>query len=272
MNYEGEKNRKTGLIGTIIFHAIVLAIIIFSAFRTPLPLPAEEGVLINFGYDESGSGDYEPAESESPTKQPTEQIQTNQEQAYQTQDYEEAPEINQQPDVVREKKEDKKPEDNKVEETVDENDEPEKVEEKPEEKRTVDTKSLFPGKGSSDAQSQGKQGGEGNAGQPDGGETGQYSGVPGGGGAGGWSLAGRTALHISKPENQMQKYGTVVVAITVNKEGRVTEAIPGVKGSTVVDDYLYELAKRAALSSKFNRKPDAPVFQKGFITYYFSAN
>jgi len=56
---------KRGLIGTIITHAVVLALLLFFGFFTPLPLPGEEGILVNFGDSETGFGAEEPAPSES---------------------------------------------------------------------------------------------------------------------------------------------------------------------------------------------------------------
>jgi len=63
MSYISE--HKTGLIGTIITHAVILALLLFFGFFTPLPLPGEEGILVNFGDSETGIGTEEPAPSES---------------------------------------------------------------------------------------------------------------------------------------------------------------------------------------------------------------
>ena len=46
-----EKHRE-GIIGTIVFHIVVLLMLIFMGFFTPLPLPGEEGILVNFGDSE----------------------------------------------------------------------------------------------------------------------------------------------------------------------------------------------------------------------------
>lgn len=58
------KEHRTGLIGTLITHAVVLALLLFFGFFTPLPLPGEEGILVNFGDSETGFGEEEPAPSE----------------------------------------------------------------------------------------------------------------------------------------------------------------------------------------------------------------
>jgi outer membrane biosynthesis protein TonB len=70
------------------------------------------------------------------------------------------------------------------------------------------------------------------------------------------------------PKYEIQNEGIVVVSISVNAEGIVTQAIPGGKGSTVVDEDLYKIAKDAALKTKFEVKKDA-VVQKGTIKYTF---
>ncbi len=62
MNYLAE--HKRGFIGTIIIHGLILACLLFFGFFTPLPLPGEEGILVNFGDSETGFGAEEPSPSE----------------------------------------------------------------------------------------------------------------------------------------------------------------------------------------------------------------
>lgn len=59
------KEHKRGIIGTAIFHIIVLLILLFLGFFTPLPLPGEEGILVNFGTSENGFGSIEPSPAKS---------------------------------------------------------------------------------------------------------------------------------------------------------------------------------------------------------------
>ena len=47
------------------------------------------------------------------------------------------------------------------------------------------------------------------------------------------------------------------------------QAVPGIKGSTTLDEYLLKVAKEAAMKATFEAKPDAPAIQKGTITYNF---
>lgn len=71
IDYISEHRR--GFIGAIITHAILLILLLMFGFFTPLPLPEEEGVLVNFGDSETGFGMEEPAPSETaPAKEQVE--------------------------------------------------------------------------------------------------------------------------------------------------------------------------------------------------------
>lgn len=74
---------------------------------------------------------------------------------------------------------------------------------------------------------------------------------------------------LPKPTYTIQKDGIVVVEIWVDQHGNVQTARPGVKGTTLINDILWEAAKEAALNAKFNISTDAPARQKGTITYIF---
>jgi hypothetical protein len=50
-----------GLIATIIYHLLLLLLLLFAGLTFPVPPPEEEGILVNFGTDETGLGDYEPS-------------------------------------------------------------------------------------------------------------------------------------------------------------------------------------------------------------------
>ena len=52
----GRNINKNGLLGTIIFHGIIAAILLLLGFHTPLPLPEEKGILISFGDSPQGKG------------------------------------------------------------------------------------------------------------------------------------------------------------------------------------------------------------------------
>jgi TonB family protein len=58
-----------------------------------------------------------------------------------------------------------------------------------------------------------------------------------------------------------------VVEVSVDRSGKVTRNSI-TKGSTTLDVFT-QGCKEAALKAKFNAKADAPVVQKGTITYNF---
>lgn len=96
-----KKYNKHGVIGSVIFHLLVLALLIFFGLST-LP-KQEEGILVNLGNVQTGLGDVEPPKSsEKPTPvqektppPPTSKPQTTPktEESIKTQDFDEAPEI-----------------------------------------------------------------------------------------------------------------------------------------------------------------------------------
>ncbi|MEN8965117.1 MAG: energy transducer TonB [Polaribacter sp.] len=112
---------------------------------------------------------------------------------------------------------------------------------------------------------------EGVKGKKDGDATSsKYYGNTGSGSNGDYNLAGRKALSKPKEQPDCQEEGTVVVRITVNKNGEVIKAEPGVKGSTNTAACLLKPAKEAALKTKWNSDSNAPAFQVGTIIYKFS--
>ena len=83
-------------------------------------------------------------------------------------------------------------------------------------------------------------------------------------------LKGRNVVGtLPKPSYNAQMEGTVVVQVKVDQYGNVTEAIPGVEGTTVTDKGLWNAARAAAMKAHFNMSADAPVLQTGTITYKF---
>ncbi|MGB0881042.1 MAG: energy transducer TonB, partial [Polaribacter sp.] len=98
----------------------------------------------------------------------------------------------------------------------------------------------------------------------------KYYGNTGSGDGGNYNLSGRKALSkpIEKPD--CQEEGIVVVRIQVDKNGRVINAIPGVKGSTNTATCLLKPAKAAALKTKWNADGNAPSKQTGTIIYKFT--
>ena len=87
-----------------------------------------------------------------------------------------------------------------------------------------------------------------------------------------FSLAGRSAEFLQKPEYNIKEEGVVVVEITVDRNGKVIDATPILKGTTTQNAYLWRVAKEAALKAKFNVDNKAATYQKGTIRYTFELN
>lgn len=123
-----------------------------------------------------------------------------------------------------------------------------------------------------------ESGGEGNDNQA--GDKGQlngdpyaasYFGDPGTGSGGvGYGLNGRGQATYQKLKQDCNESGMVIVKITVNRNGDVVEAIPGVKGTTNTAQCLLEPAKKIALSHKWRPDSNAPTKQIGFVKVNFN--
>ena len=83
-----------------------------------------------------------------------------------------------------------------------------------------------------------------------------------------YDLAGRTATYLHVPAYQCREGGTVVVGITVNRNGEVIGA--GVEKASP-GECIAERALQAARASSFNADGSAPERQRGTITYIFVA-
>ena len=104
--------------------------------------------------------------------------------------------------------------------------------------------------------------------------TGNGTGIGAGSGSGtgggnGYSLAGRKAIARPAPNNNCNEAGTIVVRVTVDRNGNVISAMPGVKGSTNSSSCLQSIAKDAAMRTKWESKASAPDNQIGSIVYNF---
>lgn len=292
MNQRIPRERNKGLIGTLIFHVAAVVFLFFASYTPDNPEPPEEGILVNFGTDDFGSGFVEPAAASQPeSSQPEESTPPPQEteatESLVTQDFEEAPEVEKQKEVAdpeeeRKRQEELEAEKQRQKELEEERKRKEREEEerrkKEEEQKRISeimnrTRSALENSkntGENASVSEGETGKEGNQGEEEGSvDSPNREGFGAGNKGITFKLAGRKPLKLPEPEYDSQADGKVVVEVTVDRNGNVISANPGVKGSTILDDYLLQVAKKAAMNATFDRKPDAPVIQKGTITYYF---
>jgi outer membrane biosynthesis protein TonB len=258
---------------TVLIHGLIFLALVLCLMKIKIP-PFEGGggVLVSIGTVDEASGEVQPM-SETVTQVPVPEkvvSQTAPEAKVVTQDFEEV-------NVAAPKKE------TKVEKPVKTEPKPVKIETKVVPPK-VDQKAIYHGK-TTTSTSQGNGKGKGDEGNPEGDPTARYTGKAGtgtggeGGGSGSgigpnsgpfnFSLKGRKMLTAPQIKDQSQETGRVVVEISVDKEGIVTNAIPGVRGSTTTSSYLFKLAKEAAYKAKFNESPDNADIQKGTITFDF---
>ena len=330
---------KRGFWGTIVFHVIILVLLLIFGFITPLPLPGEEGILVNFGNTNQGRGIKEPApakksspppvvqkkksepKKKTPPPPPKQESKPKQKakQELMTQDFEETVAI----ESAKKKKEEEKKRkeelerkrkieeqkrqerlekeraeeaerqrlaeiERKKQEELDrlrmEEEERKRREEEERLKREAEQKKIaeinnraanaFGAGGAGDANSKSTSQGVsypgGNQGNPNGSANSNNYGEGGGVGNGvSYNLSGRSAMSLPKPFYPGNEEGLVVVKVTVDKYGKVTNAEPGVRGSTTYNSQLIAAAKQAALKAKFNVDQNAPAFQQGTITYRF---
>ena len=87
------------------------------------------------------------------------------------------------------------------------------------------------------------------------------------------NLKGRSIVgSLPKPAYEVREGGTVVVQIKVDQYGNVTEAVPGVDGTTITDAGLWNACRNSAMKTHFNTSAGAPVVQTGTITFEFDAS
>ena len=294
----GDKDKRRGLIATFIIHVFILVALFFLALRTPLPLPGEEGVEVNLGYDEEGFGEIQsetPPPQADPEPTPPPQQQTQEifepepeiiEEEIITQDVEEAPSIEEEkteeepekiieePDIEEEKKEEEiieDPKESPVDSTYVEEIE-DVVEEPVEEVKVVKQRALYKGssKASEDGTSQGVKTGTGDMGKPEGyKDSDKYDGQGGQGNGVSFSLGGRGSKYLEQPSAKFSEVGTVKIDIWVDRNGAVQKAQVSPKGTTVVDAKQRDMALNAARNSTFTEDLNAADLQRGTITYTF---
>ena len=272
--------RSRSLIISVFIHGALFLLLLFFVISTPIPPFPEAGggggVLVNIGYIDEATGAVQPMSSTVtpepqqvkavPVPAPQEKIAT--------QEDEESVAMNS--SEKKEKKETKKP----LTETK-----------KAEPVKTVEAGSLYKGKKNNSASQGTSTSGTGDQGSRQGDPNSAYTGKSGTGGGPGsgtgtgggdgdgngpgkgngisFDLSGRLLLRKPSIDDRSQETGKVVVSITVDREGNVTEARPGARGSTTTSAYLLGKAKEAALKAKFNASPEAADIQKGTMTFVF---
>lgn len=283
------KEQRFGVISSIIFLVFFTGVLLMFGFSSPIESPEEEGILINFGTNETGSGMVEPRPIEEPiqqesvpepvsTPQPTTTSDNTEELL--TQDFDKTAVLEEKKrkerenqDEIKRKEEEHKLEIKRQEEIEKQRLIDEEKERKEQQQEAINNraKNAFGGQNpDGDNTGEGNTGGTGNQGSPDGDvNSNNRNGGPGGGNGISFSLNGRSSNLLPAPPKIHNTEGKVVVEVTVDQDGRVIKARSGVKGTTISDEELWKAAKQAALKATFNVNKNAPAAQKGTITYLF---
>ena len=257
---ETEEEKKSFAITSIIF--VILFVLLFYLGLTSLDPQPENGIAINFGTTDFGYRNIQPTEAiqSAPKATAAKEAAASKDDVL-SQDIEEAV-------VIKEAK--------KIQPTK----QTAKEEVKPKPKEIPK-----PSKSTSDAllslingpKSDGKaQGGEGNdniagdKGSPNGNPyaNSYYGSGSGSGNGSGWGLNGRSITSRGKEVQKCNEFGTVVVQITVNRNGNVIAA-KYTKGTTNTNPCLVEPALATARKYKWQPDSKAPETQVGFITVNF---
>ncbi|NMB51597.1 MAG: hypothetical protein GX999_04670, partial [Bacteroidales bacterium] len=244
--------KRKGFVGTAVIHAGLFVLMLIIGFSTPPPVTEEMGILVNFGTDETGLGIIEPspapAVEELVTPPPSQNIVTDEEEPLLTQNIEEAPEVKKvDPDAERKRREQIEAERIRREELEAERRRKEEAEaerrrieaeQKRQEEIASKTRAALAGakNAGTSSTSEGVAGGPGNQGSPTGSVDSQNRGEGGGLGDSGisYSLEGRGVQKLPRPKYNYQEGGRVVVEVSVDRSGRVTQATAGIKGSTTL--------------------------------------
>lgn len=264
------KHKKKSMMITVILH-LIMVLLLFYVGLTYLDPPVEQGIAVNFGTTDTGTGNIQPTEAiKSTPKQvepePVAQPKSEIKEEVVTQDTEDAPVI---------KKEVIKKEQVEIPKKVEpKKDPPKKPDPKPD-KSTSDALSNLINGPKSDGTSKGSEGNDdspGDKGDPNGDPNAKsyYGTGKGLDGDGNYLLGGRKALNKEKFVQDCNEAGTVVVSIEVDRSGKVIGATAGVRGTTNNSKCLLDPAKRAALATRFNSDDKAPAKQIGKIIYKFS--
>jgi len=279
MKYFKTKHEKDSVkLTTLVM--LILLLLIFIVGPKYLDPPEEYGVAINFGTTDFGSGKIQPTkpiksepleinkptEAEPTTSEPTKATEAKED--ILTQETEDAIAIRKQKEAETKAKAEA---DAKAQAEADRI--AKEKQEQEEKKKKLDA--LIGGVSKSEGSETGNEGDDdqiGDKGQLDGDPYApSYFGDPGTGSGGvGYGLNGRGKPSKKVFKQDCNESGMVIVKITVNRNGNVIDAEPGVKGTTNRVPCLLAPAKKIALSHKWRPDTNAPAKQIGFVKVNFN--
>jgi len=293
MSFLDTRHKKKSFTLTTLLLSVLL-LVLFYIGLTYMDPPIENGISVNFGTTDFGSGQVQPKEKirseplDTPPVEPTKQeelVEEVVEEEILTKESEEAIKIKQANEAKKRAEDAAKAEQKRKDDAIKR--EKAKAAKLAQQKRDAEEKArkeqeakkkkldeLMGGLNKSDGTASGSEGDDnraGDKGQPDGDPYAtSYYGSPGSGsGTGGYGLNGRSLVSKGKVPQECNESGRVVVKIIVDKNGRVVSATPGVKGTTNNNPCLLEPAKKTAFLHKWNLDSNAPSQQVGFVVVNF---
>lgn len=255
-NEGNPKDRRRGLVTTILFHVAMVLLFIFYGL-TYIDPPPEDGIAINFGYEEDGSGTT--TQSAPAQAQPQTSEQVNEEVT--TQEMVDAPSVN--------TEKPKKP--------VEAPTEKPKEEQKPDSRLqgALDRTKNQPGTG----QGEGETTGGGDQGDPNGDRNSpNRTGNGGKGSYGDYWLGERKAMKNERPyECPGNIEGLIVVQVRVDNNGKTISATAGVEHpdgskSNIGDPCFLREAEAAAKRTRWQPGIASGPFQTGYIKFRYKRN
>ena len=251
-----------GGIAVAVYAVLLLLFLLLLNIRLTTRDNSGEGILINFGnVDEAApGGDLAMNDQTADAARAARQAASSNPQEYLTSDdgVTVAPQTTQRPQARPDQPDASNPNNQTAKQPV-------------EQPRQVNQQALFPGRTEgSTSTSDGTGAGAGNQGNPAGSPDGAYDGTGTGNSGNSASLTGRSLVgSLPRPEYNAREQGRVVIEIVVDQQGRVTSAAYRSVGSTTQNSVLVAAAIRAAQQARFNVDEDAPLSQRGTITYNF---
>ncbi len=285
--------KKSFTLTTILLSALL--VLLFYIGLTYLDPPIENGISINFGTTDFGSGTVQPKEKikseplNKPVQPPVQQEKVEEvkevvpkevavkEQAAEkvlTQESEESIVIKHQKEIQRKADAAAKAAKAEADRIEREKQEAKEKAQKEQDAKKKKLDELMGGLNKSNGTATGSEGNDTKAGDK-GNANGDpyatsYYGTPGNGnGTIGYGLNGRSLLGNDPVKQDCNEEGRVVVQIVVDRNGKVVSATPGVKGTTNTNPCLMKPAEQTALSHKWKPDPNAPNQQVGFVVVNF---
>lgn len=280
------KAQSKARVATALVGILVLLSLFFISFTVQQQEEEEleEGILVNFGTTDFGSGVVQPQQINEQASIPQEaEIEEENQSASEpeastTEIPREEVVLTQKEETVAAPKESKKaekvtpqPKETNSEGKSETKSDAETDNDAQETKPTVNERALYPGSRNTNSSGEGVTGNNGDQGQPDGSpDRGAYDGVNSGlGDSGiGYSLSGRKLISPPKLTDNSNAQGKITIKIKVDQSGRVISASLGTP-TTISSNALIKKSIDAAKKARFDRNLNAAEEQFGTMTFVF---